>query len=98
MVTASKRDEARVPFGNLIESGLIEPGELLFDENRRYAARVRADGSLISDLARGSIHQVAAAVQHLPACNGWTFWCVVRQGKPVSIDQLRQQARAAMAG
>jgi len=98
IVTASKRDEARVPFGNLIESGLIEPGELLFDESRRYAARVRADGSLISDLARGSIHQVAAAVQHLPACNGWTFWCVERQGSPVSIDLLRQRARAAMAG
>jgi modification methylase len=98
MVTSGKRDEVRVPFGNLIERGLIEPGELLFDAGRRYAARVRADGSVISDLARGSIHQVAAAVQHLPACNGWTFWCVERQGKPISIDQLRERARQEMAG
>ena len=90
--------EVRVPFGNLIERGLIEAGELLVDVSGRYAARVRADGSLISDLARGSIHQVAAALQHLPACNGWTFWCVKRQGKPVSIDQLRQRARQEMAG
>ncbi|MBI3517399.1 MAG: site-specific DNA-methyltransferase, partial [Proteobacteria bacterium] len=87
-VTVGRRDEARVPFGNLIERGLIAPGETLFDLGRRYAARVRADGSVISDLARGSIHQVGAAVQHLPACNGWTFWCVERQGKPVSIDVL----------
>jgi modification methylase len=96
VVTTSRRDEARVPFGNLIERGLIRPGETLFDLGRRYAARVRADGSLITDLARGSIHQVAAAVQHLPACNGWTFWCVERQGKPVSIDVLRQAARKQM--
>jgi modification methylase len=98
MVTAGRREEARVPFGNLIERGLIAPGETLVDLGRRYAARVRADGSLISDLAKGSIHQVAAAVQHLPACNGWTFWCVVRQGELVSIDLLRQQARAQIAG
>jgi modification methylase len=97
MVTAGRRDEVRVPFGNLIERGLIEPGELLIDIDRRYAARVRADGSVISDLARGSIHQVAAALQHLPACNGWTFWCVVRQGQPISIDLLRQRARQDMA-
>jgi len=97
MVTASRRDEARVPFGNLIERGLIATGEVLVDANRRFTARVRADGSVISDLARGSIHQVAAAVQHLPACNGWTFWCVLRQGQPVPIDLLRQQARAEMA-
>jgi modification methylase len=97
-VTAGRREAARVPFGNLIERGLIAPGETLVDPGRRYAARVRADGSVIADLAKGSIHQVAAAVQHLPACNGWTFWCVVRQGKLVSIDLLRQQAREQMAG
>ena len=96
-VTAGKRDEARVPFGNLVERGLIAAGELLVDVTGRHTARVRADGSLITDLARGSIHQVAAAVQHLPACNGWTFWCVVRNGKPVSIDLLRQQARRELS-
>ncbi len=97
-MTTSRRDEARVPFGNLIERGLIRPGETLVDLGRRYAARVRVDGSVISDLARGSIHQVAAAVQHLPACNGWAFWCVERQGRLVSIDVLRQAARKEMGG
>jgi modification methylase len=95
-VTVGRREEVRVPFGNLVERGLIEPGELLIDVSERYAARVRADGSLISDLARGSIHQVAAAVQRLPACNGWTFWCVKRRGKSVSIDLLRPRAREQM--
>src|SRR5262249_18163091 len=34
-VTAGKRDEARVPFGNLIERGLIAPGETLVDLGQR---------------------------------------------------------------
>jgi modification methylase len=97
-VTPSKRDATRVPFGHLVEQGLITAGEVLFDARKRFAARVRADGTLVADaqqdgLARGSIHQVAAAVQHLPACNGWTFWHVERQGKPVVIDALREHMR-----
>jgi modification methylase len=101
-VTPSRRDAARVPFGNLVEQGLITTGEIMFDERKRFAARVRADGTLVADaaqdgLARGSIHQVAAAVQHLPACNGWTFWHVMRHGKPVVIDALREHFRARLA-
>ncbi len=92
-ITPDRRDAERVPFGSLIERGLIEAGDVLFDQRRRYAARVRADGSLITERVRGSIHQVAAAVQNLPACNGWAFWYVERKGRPVSIDSLRDAAR-----
>ncbi|MSO92438.1 MAG: site-specific DNA-methyltransferase [Rhodospirillales bacterium] len=92
--TPSKRDEPRIPFGWLIERGLIAPGDTLVDPNRRYAARVRADGTLATSDFRGSIHQVAAFVQKAPACNGWQFWCVEVRGKLVSIDVLRQKVRA----
>jgi modification methylase len=92
----SRRDAPRIPFGNLIESGLLRPGEVLVDGNRRWTARVRADGSLISAEHRGSIHAVAARVQGAPACNGWGFWHVERNGNLVSIDQFRQQLRAEM--
>ena len=90
----SKRAEPRIPFGTLIERGLLQPGEVMFDQRRRWHARVRADGSLISDMARGSIHAVGAAVQGAPACNGWTFWHVERNGRPIVIDVFRQQVRA----
>jgi len=40
---------------------------------------------------RGSIHQVGAAVQGAPACNGWTFWHFEVGGARRPIDQLRQQ-------
>lgn len=96
-ITPDKGSAPRIPFGSLIERGLLKPGELLFDARKRWTAKVRPDGSVISSEMRGSIHQVAAEVQGAPACNGWEFWFVERKGKPVPIDALRQQVRAEMA-
>ncbi len=93
--TASKRAEPRVPFGQVVERGMLRPGELLISP-RGATAKVRADGSLISSEAKGSIHQVGAALEGAPSCNGWTYWNFRRDGKMVSIDILRQQIRAEM--
>jgi modification methylase len=92
--TAERRDQKRVPFGALVEQGLVRPGEILFDARKRWTAKVRADGTLVSSDARGSIHKVAAEVQGAPACNGWEFWYVERKGQAVPIDYFRQQMRA----
>jgi modification methylase len=92
----SRREAPRVPFGSLVERGLLRPGDVLVDAGRRFAARVRADGSVISAEHRGSIHSVGARVQGAPACNGWAFWHVERQGQLVVIDRLRQQVRGEM--
>ncbi len=96
VTTAQKREEPRIPFGTLVERGLLKPGDVLFDATRRFTAKVRADGTLISADARGSIHQVGALVQGAPACNGWAFWHFLHKGKPVSIDVLRQRVRAEL--
>ena len=93
----SRREAARIPFGSLVERGLLEPGEVLVDARRRFAARVRADGSLISAEHRGSIHFVAAQLQGAPTCNGWAFWHVERKGQLVLIDDLRRQLRSQIA-
>jgi modification methylase len=95
-VMRSKKEEPRVPFGVVVERGLLEPGTKLFDPLRKHAARVRADGSLVCRDATGSIHQIAARVQGLPACNGWTYWHFDAQGVMKPIDILRQQVRAEM--
>ncbi len=95
-ITPSKRAQPRVPFGWLVERGMLAAGAVLYDQHRRHAAKVRADGTLISAETSGSIHQVGAAVQGLPACNGWSFWCFEHQGQLVSIDVLRQQLRAEL--
>ena len=85
----SIKDEPRVPFGSLIEKGLLSPGETLFDGRKRWFAKVRIDGSLISKDTKGSIHSVGAEVQGIPACNGWKFWHTKFKGTVVSIDTLR---------
>jgi modification methylase len=92
--TPRKTLEPRIPFGNLLEQGLISPGELLHDLRNRWTAKIRADGSLISKDAKGSIHSVGAHLQGLQACNGWTFWHIKRSGKLVPLDNLRHAARA----
>lgn len=92
--TPTKKDLPRVPFGRLLESGLLQPGQVLTDQRRRHAARVRADGTLITDGFRGSIHQVGAYVQKAPACNGWQFWYVEKKGELIPIDLYRQKLRA----
>ncbi|HJS33532.1 MAG TPA: DNA methyltransferase [Alphaproteobacteria bacterium] len=97
IATPGKREEPRIPFGWLVERGLLQPGEVLTDPSGRWTARVRADGTLISAAHRGSIHQVGAAVQGAPACNGWTFWCVGLEGKRVPIDVLRQKLKAELS-
>ena len=90
--TPTKRDAIRVPFGNLVERGLVPPGTELTDRRRTVAATVCADGSLVSGVHRGSIHQVGALVQNAPSCNGWTFWHMMRAGKLCAIDALRTPA------
>ena len=95
-VSASKRAAPRVPFGQLVERGMLRPGEVLTSVNGK-AAKVRADGTLVADGVNGSIHQVGAALEGAPSCNGWTYWCFRRDGRVVPIDVLRQQLRAEMA-
>ncbi len=95
-VSTSKRAEPRVPFGQVVERGMLNPGEVLTSLNGRHSAKVRADGTLIARETRGSIHQVGAALEGAPSCNGWTFWGFKRDGKTIPIDILRQQIRAEM--
>jgi len=94
-VTRPRRDAPRIPFGQLLERGLLSPGEVLVSSSGQ-AARVRADGTLAGAEITGSIHQVGAAMQGAPSCNGWTYWHVRRGGRLVPIDLLRQKLRAEM--
>ncbi|MEM1318204.1 MAG: site-specific DNA-methyltransferase [Pseudomonadota bacterium] len=95
-VTTGKRAQPRVPFGAIIENGLLSAGDVLTDSKRRWKAMVRADGSLVESGQAASIHKTGARVQGLDACNGWTFWHVEREGKLICIDELRSTYREAM--
>lgn len=88
----SKREQPRIPFGVLVERGLVPAGSRLYDRARRYEALVGADGTLRCGTATGSIHKVGAAVQDAPSCNGWAFWHVLgRDGRLRVIDEFRTE-------
>ncbi len=91
-----KRAEPRVPFGALLEAGLLAPGTELSSAKGKYKATVRADGSLVSGRDSGSIHKLGALLQGQESCNGWTFWHFKQKGKLVSIDSLRKVIREQM--
>ena len=94
---SSKKRQPRIPFGSVVERGLLTPGDWLFDASRKHCAVIRSDGTLKSETAEGSIHQVGAAAQNAPACNGWVFWHFENERKElVCIDELRQQVRDEM--
>jgi modification methylase len=95
-VLQGKRAEPRVAFVSLIDSGMMKPGTILYDAKKRWAARVRADGTLEIGGRAGSIHRIGAEVQGLDACNGWTFWHYERNGGLTQIDELRRIVRVGM--
>jgi modification methylase len=92
-IQRSRRAEPRVPFGTIIELGILEPGAVLFDERRAVRAEVKADGTLACHGAQGSIHKVGAHVQGRAACNGWTYWHFEAEGRLKPIDVLREHAK-----
>jgi modification methylase len=92
----SAKAAARVPFGALVETGWLKPGERLYSRGKRHEARIRVDGSLSIGDATGSIHRIGAHVTQAPACNGWTFWHYEDRGKLAPIDLLRRRYRSEM--
>jgi modification methylase len=95
-VLSGKRAEPRVAFVSLIDAGIMKPGTVLYDARKRFAAKVRPDGTLAAGSTAGSIHRVGAELQGLDACNGWTFWHYERNGGLTQIDELRRIARLGM--
>lgn len=89
----NKREEIRIPFGWLIERGLLSAGSELTDPRREISAKIFADGSLGANGYRGSIHKVGAAVQGAQSCNGWTYWHYRDGTNFLPIDRLRQRVR-----
>ncbi|WP_313575863.1 site-specific DNA-methyltransferase [Brevundimonas sp.] len=96
VVTGSKKAEPKVPFGALVEAGLLAPGDKLYCPKGDHEARVRADGSLVSGALTGSIHKLGALLENAPACNGWTYWRFKTDTGLRPIDALRAEIRAGM--
>ena len=92
-ILPNNKSKPRVPFGSLIEMGLIKPGTTLFDEKKRYNAKIMIDGRLKCQKAEGSIHKVAAKIIGAESCNGWTYWHYISGNDLKPIDNLREKLR-----
>lgn len=99
-VFKGKRDRPRIPFGALLERGLLKPGQKLYlGKEGHIAATILANGQLRVNGYTGSIHQVGKALQQGP-CNGWEQWHYLDEatGERVVIDVLRERIYAEKVG
>ena len=87
----NNKSKPRIPFGALVELGIIKPGTSLFDQKKKINAKIMADGSLKYKDIEGSIHKIAAKIMGAESYNGWTYWHYDLNGANVLIDSLRQK-------
>ena len=92
-ITKSRKDLPKIPFGELVEQGVIPPGAVLTDKKEKFKAIVSIDGSIKIENISGSIHQVGAKIQGLPSCNGWDFWHLKEKSSYKLLDDIRDDYR-----
>ena len=93
-----KEKKIKVPFKTLIKEKIIKAGEPLYaGKTYNSIAYVLSDGRLqyhdpvYDKTIYGSIHRIGAVIQQTQSCNGWKFWYIQRNDKPVIIDELRTE-------
>lgn len=90
-----KRKQARVPFGALLENGLLNPGESLYFANNGKRAKILSNGHIKCGEITGSIHGVAKSLMNGAPVNGWDVWFYKDEnGNKIVIDELREKLRA----
>lgn len=90
--SSSEKKARRVPFGRLLETGLVQPGQTFYlGETSDVKAVVRANAFLQSGEMTGSIHSLAKKLLGAPA-NGWEKWFYDDdKGMRQPINQLRKK-------
>ena len=89
----NNRSKPRIPFGSLVELGVIKPGTEIYDQKKKVNAKIMVDGSIRYQKSEGSIHKVAAKILGAESCNGWTYWHYQSGGTLKPIDELRERLR-----
>jgi site-specific DNA-methyltransferase (adenine-specific) len=93
-INVEKRKPARVPFGALLENGLLQPGQILYFAKNGTKAKILSNGHIKCGDAIGSIHGVAKSLMGDAPANGWDLWFYEDEGgKKIVIDELRKKIR-----
>lgn len=89
------RNTPRVPFGRLLESGLLQPGQILYFANdESITAMILANGQIHCGNLTGSIHAVAKSLFNNSPANGWECWLYEDNGQKHLINTLRKLIQA----
>jgi modification methylase len=96
-IHVEKRKQARVPFGSLLENGLLQPGQILYFAKDGVRAKVLSNGHLRCGEVTGSIHGVAKSLMNNAPANGWDLWFYKDDdGKKIVINELRERLRSSI--
>ena len=87
-----KRKQTRIPFGALLENGLLNPGESLYFARNNKRAKILSNGHIKCGEVTGSIHGVAKSLMNGAPVNGWDVWFYKDEnGNKIVIDELRRK-------
>jgi len=94
-INVEQPKQARVPFGALLESGILNPGQSLFFAKGKVRAKILSNGHLKCGELTGSIHGVAKALMNGAPVNGWDMWFYKDEnGNKIVINELREKIRS----
>ncbi len=96
-VSDKSRLAPRVGFANLLEVGLLSPGQKLFFQMKKdLFAYIKPDGKLrLPDGFEGSIHKVGRHLMNGSPCNGWMHWHFKsKDDELLVINELREKYRS----
>jgi site-specific DNA-methyltransferase (adenine-specific) len=92
LTLSERRGRPRIPFGALLEAGLLQPGQTLtFAKDESITAVILANGHIQCNGATGSIHSVAKSLLDSAPVNGWDMWLFETRGRKATINTLRQK-------
>lgn len=99
LILYEKRKQPRVPFGALLENGLLTPGQTLYFAKNDMKAKILSNGHIKCGDVTGSIHAVAKSLMNGAPVNGWDMWLYKDEsGKKFLIDELRNKIRKSLEG
>jgi site-specific DNA-methyltransferase (adenine-specific) len=92
---AVKGSQVRIPFGALLENGLLKPGQILYFAKNGVRAKILSNGHIRSGKLTGSIHGVAKSLMEDIPVNGWDVWFYKdKDGEMRVINELRERLKS----
>lgn len=91
-IQVERRKQVRIPFGALLENGLLKPGQVLYFARDGLRAKILSNGHIRCGNVTGSIHGVAKSLMGDAPINGWDAWFYKDEnGEKKAINELREE-------